>query len=152
MESSWHQGVIRKNKSQDAPSICFAGRENVVDWDFTLNELVPGEPLTAPVQALRCDGHQHAGQHLALPANSASACHHEMHQILQTVQLCTHASSSACLQTHVCRYGMLNDCGLCITGAICLELYDRSSGAKICDSCPQLGSLPSRHLLLPVYV
>ncbi|KAL0039355.1 hypothetical protein WJX79_004672 [Trebouxia sp. C0005] len=65
-----------------------AGRENVVDWDFTLNELVPGEPLTAPVQALRCDGHQHAG-------------------------------------------------------AICLELYDRSSGAKICDSCPQLGSLPT---------
>lgn len=39
----------------------FAGGENVVDWDFTLNELVPGEPLTAPVQALRCDGHQHAG-------------------------------------------------------------------------------------------
>ena len=34
----------------------------MVDWDFTLNELVPGEPLTAPVQALRCDGHQHAGQ------------------------------------------------------------------------------------------
>ena len=38
-----------------------AGGENVVDWDFTLNELVPGEPLIAPVQALRCDGHQHAG-------------------------------------------------------------------------------------------
>lgn len=37
------------------------GGENVVDWDFTLNQLVPGEPLTAPVQALRCDGHQHAG-------------------------------------------------------------------------------------------
>lgn len=51
----------------------FAGGENVVDWDFTLNELVPGEPLTAPVQALRCDGHQHAGialfqwPHLVLP-------------------------------------------------------------------------------------
>ena len=39
----------------------YVGGENVVDWDFTLNELVPGEPLTAPVQALRCDGHQHAG-------------------------------------------------------------------------------------------
>ena len=42
--------------------VCGAGGENVVDWDFTLNELVPGEPLTEPVQALRCDGHQHAGQ------------------------------------------------------------------------------------------
>ena len=68
-ESSWHQEVISSNQSRDASSVCFAGRENVVDWDFTLNELVPGEPLTAPVQALRCDGHQHAGQYLA---NSAS--------------------------------------------------------------------------------
>lgn len=65
-----------------------AGKENVVDWDFTLNQLVPGEPLTAPVQALRCDGHQHAG-------------------------------------------------------AICLELYDVTSGHQICNSCPQFGSLPT---------
>ena len=43
-----------------------------MDWDFTLNELVPGEPLTAPVQALRCDGHQHAGQYLAVPASNNS--------------------------------------------------------------------------------
>lgn len=57
------------NRSHDVTSVCFAGGENVVDWDFTLNELVPGEPLTAPVQALRCDGHQHAGHYLALPAS-----------------------------------------------------------------------------------
>jgi len=67
MHATWsmsHHSVnesIFINQSHDAPCICFAGRENVVDWDFTLNELVPGEPLTAPVQALRCDGHQHAG-------------------------------------------------------------------------------------------
>lgn len=50
-----------------------AGKENVVDWDFTLNELVPGEPLTAPVEALRCDGHQHAG--LRSPPPPPRLCH-----------------------------------------------------------------------------
>ena len=75
---------------------------------------------------------------------------------LQIVQLCMYALSSACLQRmYVCMYGTFmhdcNDCWLCTTGAICLELYDRSSGAKICDSCPQLGSLPSRPLLLPFH-
>lgn len=40
----------------------------MVNWDFTMNELVPGEPLAAPVQAPRCDGHQHAGWALLLSA------------------------------------------------------------------------------------
>ena len=29
-------------------------------------------------------------------------------------------------------------------GAICLELYDITSGHQICTSCPQFGSLPSK--------
>ena len=45
-----------------------------MDWDFTLNELVPGEPLTAPVEALRCDGHQHAGWGPLSPPIATSHC------------------------------------------------------------------------------
>ena len=38
-----------------------AGRPQLVNYAFTLNDLMAGQRLSAPVQALRCDGHQHMG-------------------------------------------------------------------------------------------
>jgi len=37
------------------------GGMQLVNYGFALNDLLAGEELTAPVQALRCDGHQHMG-------------------------------------------------------------------------------------------
>ncbi len=38
-----------------------AGGQQLVNYGFTLNDLLAGARLTEPVQALRCDGHQHMG-------------------------------------------------------------------------------------------
>lgn len=42
------------------------GGMQLVNYGFALNDLLAGEELTAPVQALRCDGHQHMGAPAAL--------------------------------------------------------------------------------------
>lgn len=48
-----------------------AGGLQRVNYAFTLNDLMAGQRLSAPVQALRCDGHQHMGA----PAGTANPCH-----------------------------------------------------------------------------
>jgi hypothetical protein len=37
------------------------GEQNVVKYNLTLNDLVPGEEMTEDVEVIRCDGHQHMG-------------------------------------------------------------------------------------------
>ena len=48
-----------------------AGGQQLVNYGFTLNDLMAGQRLSAPVQALRCDGHQHMGA----PQGTANPCH-----------------------------------------------------------------------------
>jgi len=43
------------------------GGMQLVNYGFALNDLLAGEELTAPVQALRCDGHQHMGAYPRAP-------------------------------------------------------------------------------------
>lgn len=38
-----------------------AGALQIVEWDFTLNMLTPGQEVTGNVEGLRCAGHQHIG-------------------------------------------------------------------------------------------
>lgn len=47
-----------------------AGGLQLVNYALTLNDLMAGQRLSAPVQALRCDGHQHMGA----PAGTKNPC------------------------------------------------------------------------------
>ena len=48
-----------------------AGGLQLVNYAFTLNDLMAGQRLSAPVQVLRCDGHQHMGA----PADTPFSIH-----------------------------------------------------------------------------
>jgi hypothetical protein len=37
------------------------GEQNVVKYNLTLNQLVPGDEISGDVEIIRCDGHQHMG-------------------------------------------------------------------------------------------